>query len=68
MSGRGVCIDRLCLHGVIADDPSGVRESLNLRFGIHSVAEAKAAIFDHWVEGEVPIVEDCVPYSSIDII
>ena len=54
----------LCLHGVIADDPSGVRESLNLRFGIHSVAEAKEEIFDHWVEGEVPNVQDCVPYSS----
>ena len=58
----------LCLHGVIADDPSGVRESLNLRFGIHSVAEANAEIFDHWVEGEAPNVEDCVPYSSSDII
>lgn len=54
----------LCLHGVIADDPSGVRESLNLRFGIHSVADAKEEIFDHWVEGEVPNVEDCAPYSS----
>ena len=58
----------LCLHGVIADDPLGVRESLNLRFGIHSVAEAKAQIFDHWVEGEVPIAEDCVPYDSTGVI
>jgi len=40
------------------------RESLNVRFGLHSLEEAQADIFDHWDEGECPHPEDCVPFNS----
>ena len=40
----------MCLHAVLADndDSGGNRESLNLRFGIHSVDEAEMCIKRHW--------------------
>ena len=37
-----------CLHAVLADDADGTRESLNLRFGIHSAEEAEEEITRFW--------------------
>jgi hypothetical protein len=45
LSGRAR--DR-CLHGVVADD--GGRESLNLRFGLHTAQQAHSEIIKHWPE------------------
>ena len=36
------------LHAVLADDVEGTRESLNLRFGIHTDKEAEEQITRHW--------------------
>jgi len=36
------------LHAVLADDVGGTRESLNLRFGIHTDKEAEEQITRHW--------------------
>ena len=38
------------LHAVLADDVHGTRESLNLRFGIHTDKEAEEQITKHWPE------------------
>ena len=36
------------LHGVVGSDPD--RESLNLRFGLHSYARARAEVYERWVD------------------
>ena len=36
------------LHGVVGSDPE--RESLNLRFGLHSYARARAEVYEKWVD------------------
>ena len=36
------------LHGVGGSDPD--RESLNLRFGLHSYARARAEVYEKWVD------------------
>ena len=36
------------LHGVVGSDPD--RESLNLRFGLHSYARARAEVYEKWVD------------------
>ena len=37
-----------CLHSVVADDDNAMRESLNLRFGLHSKQEATETITKYW--------------------
>jgi hypothetical protein len=37
-----------CLHAVVADDGNCMRESLNLRFGLHTEKEAKEDITQYW--------------------
>ena len=43
-------VRNVCLHAVLANDDSsgGGRESLNLRFGIHTIKEAEHDIKRHW--------------------
>jgi hypothetical protein len=43
-------VRNVCLHAVLANggDSGGDRESLNLRFGIHSIKEAEENIKRHW--------------------
>jgi len=43
-------VRNVCLHAVLANDDGsgGDRESLNLRFGIHSIEEAEYDIKRHW--------------------
>ena len=36
------------LHGVVGSDPE--RESLNLRFGLHSYGRARAEVYGRWVD------------------
>ena len=40
-----------CLHGVLARAGDEGRASLNLRFGLHSVAQARDEIDSQWPEG-----------------
>lgn len=45
----------VCLHGVLADDASAARESLNLRFGLHCEAQGEALsaweeVDRHWAK------------------
>jgi len=37
-----------CLHAVLADGSGGERQSLNLRFGLHTIKEADNDIKRHW--------------------
>ena len=52
LSGR---VRNECLHAVLAEEgsstPSSSRESLNLRFGIHTTKEAHEQVTRHWPEG-----------------
>ena len=47
LSGR---VRNMCLHGVFAS--CAERESLNLRFGMHTAAFARSEVEDHWASDD----------------
>ena len=49
-------VRNVCLHGVYAS--CNERESLNLRFGMHSAAFAQSEIDDHWHEEDGNLDDD----------